>query len=80
MSRYLPFHSDQSDREVADLVPARPDVPRLGDQLRLGEDRILVDDVEERRQTVDVVELACECRRQVEPKAVDMALGDEVPQ
>src|SRR4029450_7666570 len=45
-------------REVADLVAAGPDVPWLGDQLRLREHRVLVDDVEERRQPVDVPELA----------------------
>ena len=36
------------DREVADLVAARADVPRLGDQLDLREHRVLMDDVEER--------------------------------
>ena len=36
-----------ADREVADLVAALPDVPRLGHQLHLGEDRVLVDDLEE---------------------------------
>ena len=35
-------------REVADLVAARADVPRLGDQLDLREDGVLVDRVEER--------------------------------
>ena len=68
------------DREVADLVAARPDVPRLGDQLHLGQDRVLVDDVEERREPVDVVELARERRGEVEAEAVDVALDDEVAQ
>ena len=62
------------DREVPDLVAARADVPRLRDQLHLGEDRVLVDDVEERREPVDVVELARERRRQVEAEAVDVAV------
>ena len=35
-------------REVADLVAAFADVPRLGDQLDLADDRILLDEVEER--------------------------------
>ena len=65
---------------MPDLVAARADVPRLGDQLHLREHRVLVDDVEERRQTVDVVELARERRREVEPEAVDVALGHEVAQ
>ena len=68
------------NREIADLVAALADVPRLGDQLHLGEDRILVDDVEERREAVDVVELAGERRGEVEAEAVDMALDHEVPQ
>ncbi len=68
------------DREVPDLVAARADVPRLGDELDLGEDRILVDHVEERRQPVDVVELPGQRARQVEAEAVDVALADEVPQ
>ena len=68
------------DREVADLVAARADVPRLGDELHLGEQRVLVDDVEERREAVDVVELARERRREVEAEAVDVALVRPVAQ
>ena len=68
------------DREVAHLVAAGADVPRLGDELDLGEDRVLVDRVEERRQAVDVVELAGQRRGQVEAEAVDVALDDEVAQ
>ena len=67
-------------REVADLVAALADVPRLGDQLHLGEDRILVDDVEEGREPVDLVELARERRGEVEAEAVDVAVADEVAQ
>jgi len=37
-----------------------------------------VDDVEERRKTVDVVELAGERRREIEAEAVDVALDHEV--
>src|SRR5690606_32516708 len=44
--------------KVADLVAARPDVPWLGDQLDLRENRILVDDVEECRKLVDIVQFA----------------------
>ncbi len=67
-------------REVADLVAARPDVPRLGDQLHLADDRILLHEFEERRQPVDVVELARQGRREVEAEPVDVHLGDPVPQ
>ena len=39
-----------------------------------------MDDVEERREPVDVVELARERRGEVEAEAVDVALEHEVPQ
>ena len=68
------------DREVADLVPAFADVPRLGDQLHLAHDRILLDDVEERRQPIDVVQLPGERRSEVEAEAVDVHLRDPVAQ
>jgi hypothetical protein len=80
VSRYIPFHSVQRTGKVADLVPALADVPRLGDELHLGEHGILVDDVEERGETVDVVELAGERRGEVEPEPVDVTVEDEVPQ
>ena len=60
--------------EVADLVAARADVPRLGDQLHLREHRVLVDDVEERAELVDLVQLAGERAGQVEAEAVDVHL------
>ena len=65
-------------REVADLVAAFADVPRFGDQLDLRHDRILLDEVEERRQAIDLVELACEGRREVESESVDVHLGHPV--
>ena len=67
-------------REVADLVAALADVPRLGDELDLADDRVLLDEVEERRQPVDVVQLAGERGGQVEAEAVDVHLGHPVPQ
>ena len=66
--------------EVADLVAAGPDVPGLGDELDLREDGVLVDRVEERRQAVDVVELARQGAGQVEAEPVDVALDDPVAQ
>ena len=67
-------------REVADLVAALADVPRLGDQLHLADDRVLLDEVEERRQPVDLVELAGEGGGEVEAEAVDVHLGHPVAQ
>ena len=67
-------------RELTDLVPAGADVPRLGDELHLRDDRVLVDDVEERRELVDVVQRAGERGGEIEPEAVDVHLGDPVAQ
>ena len=80
MSRYLPFHSRPLRREVADLVATRADVPRLGDQLDLADDRVLLHELEEGREPVDVVELARQRRGEVEAEAVDVHLGDPVAQ
>src|SRR5439155_8238382 len=44
-------------REVPYLVSTWADVPGFGDELHLGEDGILLDDVEERPQPVHVVQL-----------------------
>src|SRR5262249_9059060 len=67
-------------REVAHLVAAGAEVPRLGDELDLGDYRILLDQVEERREPVDVVELAGQGGGEVEPEPVDVHFGDLVPQ
>ena len=74
----VPFRPQR--REVADLVAAFADVPRLGDQLDLADDRILLNDVEERRQPIDVVQLARQRRREVEAEAVDVHVDDPVAQ
>ncbi len=67
-------------REVADLVPALPDVPGLGDQLHLADHRVLLHQVEERRQPVHLVELPRQRRRQIEAEAVHPHLGRPVAQ
>ncbi len=67
-------------REVAHLVAALAHVPRFGDQLHLGDHRVLLHQVEERRQPVHLVELPGQGGREVEAEAVDMHLGDPVPQ
>ena len=80
VSRYLPFHSDPQRREVAHLVAALADVPRLGDQLDLGDHRVLLDQVEEGGQPVHVVQFPGQRRREVEPEPVDVHLQHPVPQ
>ena len=66
--------------EAADLVAAGADVPRLGDQLDLAHHRVLLHELEERRQPVDVVELAGQRRGEVEAEPVDVHLGHPVAQ
>ena len=67
-------------REVAHLVAARADVPRLGDQLDLGDDRVLLDEFEEGGQLVHVVELAGQGGGEVEAEAVDVHFRHPVAQ
>ncbi len=67
-------------REAAHLVATVAEVPRLGDELDLGDDRVLLHDVEERREAVDLVELARERGREVEAEPVHVHLGHPVPQ
>ncbi len=69
-----------ADREAPDLVAAFAEVPRLRDQLHLRDDRVLVNDVEERAEAVDLVQLARQRRGEVEAEAVDVHLRDPVAQ
>src|SRR4051812_47803865 len=57
--------------KVADLVTAFTQIPRLSDQLDLAEHGILMDDVEERAQLIDFVELARQGAGKIEAKSVD---------
>ncbi len=67
-------------RKVAHLIAALADVPGLGNQLHLADDRILLDEIEKRRQAIDLVQFARERRGQIETKAVDVHLDDPVAQ
>src|SRR6185436_11754767 len=64
--------------ELADLRQAGR-VPRLGDQLRPGQHGVFGDVLDERRVLENLaVGAAPQDRRQVEAKAVDVQLGNEV--
>ena len=67
-------------REAAHLVAAFAEIPGLRDQLHPRDDRVLVNDVEERAEPVDFVELPRQSRGQVEAEAVDVHLTDPVAQ
>ena len=66
--------------EAADPVAARPDVPRLGDELDAGHDRVLVDRVEEGALPLELAARPGEDRGEVEPEPVDVHLLDPVAQ
>ena len=67
-------------RKVAHLVAPFAQIPGLGDQLYLRDDRVLVDDVEEGPQLVDFVQFAGERAGQIEAKAVDVHFQHPVAQ
>lgn len=70
--RCLPFHSVHSLGKLPSLVATFADVSRLGGQLDLAEHRILLHQIEERAQSVDIVESMGHPGRQVEPELVDV--------
>src|SRR5262245_14259908 len=74
----VPFRPQHG--KVADLVAARAEIPWLGNELHSRNNRVLLDDVEERAKTVDVVELTRQSGGQIEAKPVDVHLGDPITQ
>ncbi len=66
--------------EIAYLIAALADIPRFCDQLHLADDRVLLNQIEERAQPVDVVELAGKRGGQVEPETVHVHLEHPVAQ
>src|SRR4030095_10341461 len=60
-----------ADREAPDLVAPFAEIPRLREQLPLRDPRILGDDVKERAEPVDLVQLARQRRSEIEAEAVD---------
>jgi hypothetical protein len=65
-------------RKVPDLIPALAEVPRLGDQLHLRDDRVLVDDVEERAELVHGLQLPRERAREIEAEPIHVHLQHPV--
>ena len=66
--------------KAAELVAAGTDVPRLGDDLDLGQGRVLADRVEEPAPAIVAILLAAERDRQIEAEAVDMDLIHPIAQ
>jgi len=64
--------------ELPNLVSARADVPRLGDQLHAAQHRILLDRRHEVAEHVEVVERSRQGRGEVEAEAIDVHLLDPV--
>ena len=72
----IPF--GPAGREATHLVSAGTQIPWLGDQFDAGDDRILLDDVEECRQFVDFLELTRQCGRKIESESVDVHFSDPI--
>ncbi len=66
--------------EVPDLIAALADVPGFGDQLDLPDDGVLVDDREEARQLIHLVQAARQRTGQIEAEAVHVHVRHPVAQ
>src|SRR5690606_37013504 len=66
------------DRKRAELVAAFADVPRLGDELEFTQRGRLMNQREERRELIYLMELARQSRRKVESTAIDSHFGRPV--
>ncbi len=62
------------------MIAAFAEIPGLRDQLDLRQHRVLMNDVEERAEPVDVVQLARERSREIEAEAVDVHLEHPIAQ
>src|SRR5215472_15768390 len=67
-------------RKITYLIAPRSKVPGLGQQFRLRDNWILVDDVEERRQAIDFPAFAGQRTGQVKAEPIDVHLHEPVAQ
>ncbi len=67
-------------REVAHLIAAETQIPRLRNQFGQGDNGILLHHFKERRQLVHIIKFPGQRRRQIKAKAVHVHLGHPVPQ
>ena len=74
----VPFAPEHG--KIADLITMRSDVPRLGDQLHFGKNRVLLNDIEEGAEPIDFPELTRERAGEIEAKTIDVHLGHPIPQ
>ena len=69
-----------ANRKFADLISPFTKVPGFGDELYLGQNRVLMNDVEKCPQAIDFVQLACQRSCQIEAEAVNVHFQDPVTQ
>ena len=67
-------------RKIADLIAAVADIPRLGNQLDAGNERVLVDNIEKRAEPVNRVKLPRKGGGEVESEAVHMHVLNPIAQ
>src|SRR5262249_54184821 len=73
----IPFRP--ADRKFSNLIPAFTQIPWLGNQLHLGQDWILVNDIEKSPEAIHFVQLSRQRCRQVEAEPIHMHLKNPVP-
>src|ERR1700730_16543733 len=76
--RVVPF--GPARRKPADLIASGPAIPRLGDQLHLGEPGILAYRFEKAALGFEAVRFARENRAEIEAETVDAHLADPIAQ
>ena len=74
----VPFAPEHG--KIADLITLWSDVPGLGDQFHFGKNRILLDDVEERTESIDLPEFTRERTGQIEAETIDMHFSHPITQ
>ena len=67
-----------SGRKIAELVGVGPEIPRLGDQLHIAKNRVLLNRQKECGTCVKPLRGTAKCRREVESKTIDVHLLDPV--
>ena len=66
--------------KISHLISALAYIPRFGNQFHLRQHRVLMDDVQECRQTIHSVQFARQRCRQIKAKTIHMHLQHPVPQ
>src|SRR4051794_6128580 len=65
-------------RKIAKLIAARARVPEFSDEFDLAHDGVLLNDIEKRRHSIDIVNASSQGRCRVETESVDVHFRDPI--